>query len=124
MSSQKRVDALFTALANTFFEKFTGRFPTVQALEIAKRLWANKLQHVSDHQIKYALEQCDRWTKDFAPDWPQFLELCHQAPRDPASYSDEPALKYIPVCDMKTAEKNIDKLRQILGMQPKYSQGK
>lgn len=119
MSDKSRIDALFTALAQTFFEKFTGRFPNIELLEVAKRIWSSRLKNISDSQIKYALEQCSNWTNDFAPTLPQFIELCNQAPRDK---NFNPALKYIPVYDVKKAEKNIDKLRQVLGMKPKYSE--
>lgn len=120
MRDKQRMDALFTALAQTFFEKFTGRFPNVETLEIAKKIWAGKLQAISDRQIKYALDVCCKWTQDFAPTLPQFIDLCYQAPRD---FTNDLTLKHIPVCDVKTAEKNIEKLREILGMKPKYSQG-
>lgn len=110
-------------LGNIFFEKFTGRFPTAEALLVAKKIWSVKLKYISDHQIKYALEQCEKWSHDFAPNLPQFIEMCHQAPRE-RNYSALEHMRAPVYSNVKTAESHIDKLRQILGMKPKYLVGK
>jgi hypothetical protein len=109
---------LFTALAQTFFEKFTGRFPSVEMLEIGKRLWANKLQTISDYQIKYALDQCSKWSQDFAPTLPQFIELCYKAPAQQAEIEH----KFTPATDFEKAHFYSDQCRKLLGTKLKYSE--
>jgi hypothetical protein len=108
-------------LTNIFYEKFTGRFPTPDALRVAKQVWSTQLKDISDEQLKIGIAECKKWTNDFAPNLAQFIELCN---KKPAPICSEFGLKYIPIANIEKAHKYTDLWRQILGRQPKYTENK
>lgn len=75
------IDLLFATMACLFGEKFTGRFPTEESLEMAKKIWELELKDLTDEQFRVGVERCKEWESNFAPDLNQFRRMCLEPPR-------------------------------------------
>lgn len=75
------IDLIFATMACLFGEKFTGRFPTEESLEMAKKIWEIELADLTDEQFRAGMERCREWESNFAPDLNQFRRMCLEPPR-------------------------------------------
>lgn len=102
------INRVFAHMALSFPHRWASAFPTKEARNAGKRVWAKKLNGLTPAELQRG---CDNWTGKWPPSVNEFRDTCrpHREPYERAEFQGN-ALPQLPA-DRETAQKHLDALR-------------
>lgn len=116
------LEKFFRAMQIEFGNRWSSQFPTPQSLADAKLEWGSKLKNLTGDQIRAGLDAMDVGQQAWPLGPRGFVKLVHEVYQPPC----EPPVALIekkPRTEEEIAKTNeiIDKVRQAVGLKPKFS---